>query len=142
VVYDLGLEKHRYWEPFEGGQCDIQAQLHYGTTEYDASNPVTTGGSLAILGNLGKGQGYPQSQLGTLNSSNNLKTCNFTKVLNSDHGGTSYDSGKMNEGVNFTTTATSNTRITWFENFYHTDGEPAARTIHLYLDNVRVSIAQ
>ena len=142
VVYDLGLEKHRYWELFEGGQCDIQAQLRYGTTEYDASNPVTTGGSLAIIGILGKGQGYPQSQIGMLNSSNNLVTCDFTNISGSAHGGTSYDSKNMNKDVSFTTSATNNTRITWFEDFYHTDGEPAARTIHLYLDNVRVLITK
>ena len=135
VVYDLGLEEN--WSvTAEGSWAEvtwwrIQAQLCYGTTEYDANNPVTTGGNLAILGSLGKGQGRPQTELGVINTN--------VLLMDNDDG---YVANRMNKNVSFTTSATNTTRITWFEDYYHTSGVVTDMTLDLYLDNVRVSISQ
>ena len=135
VVYDLGLEEN-VSVTAEGTWLEvvwwrIQAQLYYGTTEYDSSNPITTGGSVAIGGSLGKGQGKPQNELGVINTG--------VTLMDKDDG---YVANQMNKNISFTTSATSTTRITWFEDYYKTSGEPAAITLDLYLDNVRISITQ
>ncbi len=131
VKFDLGLT---YGTKYVLGvfhkSDNAHAQCVFGSSTYSDSNATPGGGSIGFAG-LGNTKSGPDNVAKTYNDKNaKVEDDNRTYTINNTDLQPTIDN------------CTSDTRITWFNDFYHAKGLPTALYMYLFLDNVRVSIAQ
>ncbi len=105
------------------GAWDIQATALFGTSPYDSANPAPNGGSIAVAGSGGANR--PANQIAT------IEDCTMGENL----------SVSSMRTYTYTVECEPITRITWLDLYKVHKGAPATKRVFVYIDNIKVQIA-
>ena len=123
VSFNLGLTRISGNGLWGIGAWDIQARCYFGKSTYDESNPYPSGGTIAIAGNIG-GINKPDTTI------QEITDCTMSE----------YNESKM-KNYSYNIDCKNTSRLSWVNDYLLHKGAPAAKTVYVYIDNIKVQIA-
>lgn len=123
VSFNLGLTRISGNGLWGIGAWDIQARCYFGKSTYDESNPYPSGGTISIAGNIG-GINKPDTTI------KEITDCTMSE----------YNASKM-ENYSYNIDCKNTSRLSWVNDYLLHKGAPAAKTVYVYIDNIKVQIA-
>lgn len=123
ISFDLGLTRISGNGLWGLGAWDIQASAHFGTSPYDSANPTPSGGETGVAGS--GSANYPTNRVA------NITDCTMGDGL----------TVSSMKNYAYTLSGNSATRFTWLDHYLVHKGAPATKKVYVYIDNIKVQIA-